>query len=938
MAQEVLIEFLADYTSLDKAIDVLEKTGKVDAAVAQSFKATNAEISRQGQAIKNTASAFKGPIQSIDQLDKKTKQFVKDFINGFQDGINEELKRAKPELDELRKKLDQLDKGGVKATTSLRQELRQLTEEIARAKASGGPVDPIMIKRAGDLKDAIGDANLEIKNAGSDTRGLDNVVGSIAALAGGFSAVQGAVGLFTEDSEELQKVLLKVNSAMALATGIQQIANAVQKEGSLTKLADATATGFQIAAQKLYTFVTGQSTAATLAFKVALAATGIGLAVVGILALVNAFSSATDETEDLTEALENLEKANAGAMRGISRARQEAIALAEEAGKTGSEISRLNIEFLEKEIEKNRELENQQRTAAQESAKNGKIKKEAAEAINKTVEDGIQLQTDLNVAQSQQRKEESDERQQALDDRLKKQKENNEKALQLAREQRAAEFADFKAGKELEVMAAKEGSDEQLALRKELLRAELAIALEGEKLTNNQRKVLIQQFFKDRLQLEKDFNKARNENILSEIASDLNSELQLINLSNERKLELTESLLDVQAGLEIAAANGNAAKIQEIEAKKNRAILEARKASLQAQVDFEISIADSSGGAQRRALERLASNERATLDQRINAIDQLAEKEADSIQKRLDLNQELYDRNLISQEDYSTTSAQLIDAQLKVWEDAEIKRGDISERENERIKQSFVEMIEDTIAILSEVTNIMDGIFSIQAEKENQRLAEQKQKLKDLQEAGSITEKEAITRQKRIDAEERKIKNQQAQRDKQVAVFQALLAIPSAILQGLRTGGPILAAIYGGLAAVQAGIVIARPVPKFSKGKKDRYEGPGIMGDAGAELIQRADGSFHVATKPTLVYVGSRDKIFTHSETKSMIPNIDRSLMRQRDKAADMDFDKMAQAIAKVYKPQPGTNINIDKEFISESVYNGLMKTNYYDRTYTFKR
>lgn len=936
MPQEVLIEFIADYSSLDKAIDVLEKTGKVDTAVAQSFKATNAEISKQGQAIRNTASAFKGPIQSIDQLDKKTKQFVKDFIEGFQEGIREELQRAKPELDALRKKLEETGKAGSASTTSLRQELRLLTEQIATAKASGGPIDANMLKRAGELKDAIADANAEIKNAGSDTRNLDNVVGSISALTGLYSAGTGAVALFGDENEELQKTLLKVNATMAIATGIQQFANAVQKEGSLTKLADVAATTTQIAVQKIYTAVTGRATAATVGFKVALAATGIGLVIVGLLALNEVLKDTTSDMEAATKAIEEqnaaLENTNAFIERNLSIE----LARAELVSKAESDLIRIRGKSLQSQVaalEASNQILTNQRDQVDATSEAWFKLNEQIDKNNETIRN---VNTQIVVASLNLEKQLADEREEAQKERLRKLKEANEKALQSEREAREAAFADFKAGKELEVMAAKEGSDEQLELRKELLRAELAIALEAEKLTNNQKKVLIQQFFKDRLQLEKDFNKARNENILSDIASDLNSELQLISLSNERKLELTESLLDVQAGLEISAANGNAAKIQEIEAKKNRAILEARKASLQAQVDFEISIADSSGGAQRRALERLASNERATLEQRINAIDQLAEKEADSIQKRIDLNQELYDRGLISQEDYSIASAQLTDQQLKVWEDAEIKRGNVTERENERIKQSFVELIEDTTAILSEVVNTLDSLFSIQSEKENQRLAEQKQKLKDLQDAGAITEKEAITRQKRIEAEERKIKQQQAQRDKQIAVFQALLAIPSAILQGLKTGGPILAAIYGGLAAVQAAIVIARPVPKFSKGKKDKYEGPGIMGEAGAELIQRADGSMHVATKPTLVYVGSKDKIFTHTETKSMLPHVDRSLMRQKDKA-EVDYDKLAAAIIKGYKPAPGATINIDKEFISESVHNGLMKTNYFDRYYSSK-
>src|SRR5690606_33184866 len=112
------------------------------------------------------------------------------------------------------------------------------------------------------------------------------------------------------------------------------------------------------------------------------------------------------------------------------------------------------------------------------------------------------------------------------------------------------------------------------------LNAELQIALENEKLTTNQRKLLIQQYFKDRLQLDKDYAAQRNRQALEDIASDLNAELQALNISNERKLELTESALQIQAQLEIEQANGNAAKIIEINAKRDRAIAEARLQSI----------------------------------------------------------------------------------------------------------------------------------------------------------------------------------------------------------------------------------------------------------------------------------------------------------------------------------------------------------------------
>src|SRR5688572_1580835 len=289
MAQEVIIDFIVDDSGLDTAIDQLERMGVIDKKVATAFKSTTAEINKQAAAIKNTSQAVKGPIKSIEQLVKKTKSFVKNFVEGFEEGVNEALDEAGVSMNEFVTALDNAGVKGVKSSTSLRQELKNLTQQIAQAKVNGndlGAEYDELVTKAGKLRDAIKDAGDEISNAGSDTRGIDNVLGSVQALAGGFAVVQGTAALFGDESEELQKTLLKVNAAMAILQGLQAVQNALQKEGSLIKLADVIATKTQIVVQQIYTAVTGRATAATLGFKVALAATGIGAAVILVLALV----------------------------------------------------------------------------------------------------------------------------------------------------------------------------------------------------------------------------------------------------------------------------------------------------------------------------------------------------------------------------------------------------------------------------------------------------------------------------------------------------------------------------------------------------------------------------------------------------------------------------------------------------------------------------
>jgi hypothetical protein len=108
---------------------------------------------------------------------------------------------------------------------------------------------------------------------------LDAALQGIQVGAAGFQILQGAAALAGDENEDLQKTLVKLNAVMAITQGLQQIQNALQKQTALSL-------GLNIAAQKTYTLVVGTSTGALKAFRIALAATGIGLAVIAIAALV----------------------------------------------------------------------------------------------------------------------------------------------------------------------------------------------------------------------------------------------------------------------------------------------------------------------------------------------------------------------------------------------------------------------------------------------------------------------------------------------------------------------------------------------------------------------------------------------------------------------------------------------------------------------------
>lgn len=140
-----------------------------------------------------------------------------------------------------------------------------------------------------------------------------------------------------------------------------------------------------------------------------------------------------------------------------------------------------------------------------------------------------------------------------------------------------------------------------------------------------------------------------------------------------------------------------------------------------------------------------------------------------------------------------------------------------------------------------------------------------------------------------------------------------------------------MGAIAAALAAAQAAIIISKPVPRFFRGKKDSYAGPGEVADMGSEIVER-NGRMFLYTKPTQTYLGANDKVYTAAETKQILHNTNISTTVKQAPAAGFDYDRLGRSI-----PASSISINIDKDFISESVANGLSRTNYMDRRYSSK-
>jgi hypothetical protein len=111
--------------------------------------------------------------------------------------------------------------GGAKSLSELKKEFKE-TQTILSGLTAGSKEYIKTLEKLGGIKDDIGDLNDEIKafNPQGKIAALGNVMGGVA------SGIQGAVGamaLFGVESEETQKMLLKVQAASAFADGIKGI-------------------------------------------------------------------------------------------------------------------------------------------------------------------------------------------------------------------------------------------------------------------------------------------------------------------------------------------------------------------------------------------------------------------------------------------------------------------------------------------------------------------------------------------------------------------------------------------------------------------------------------------------------------------------------------------------------------------------------------------
>lgn len=158
------------------------------------------------------------------------------------------------------------------AAKGLKMELTSLIQQMAYMKTQGQTTSEEyqkMAARAAELKDAMVDAQSEVKNMSSDTAELDATMNAASAASGGMSAVTGTMALMGTTSETATDAQKNLGTAVGIVSGLTAVQNALQKESNLMTGIRTLQTRAATKAEQLDTAAKKKNTAATVGATVA---------------------------------------------------------------------------------------------------------------------------------------------------------------------------------------------------------------------------------------------------------------------------------------------------------------------------------------------------------------------------------------------------------------------------------------------------------------------------------------------------------------------------------------------------------------------------------------------------------------------------------------------------------------------------------------------
>ena len=367
------------------------------------------------------------------------------------------------QLDRLSSKFDEVY-GDILPLTASIGELEDQLYQMALEGKKGTEEFDLLAQEAGRLKKTLQQVDMEVDGLSMTT--ANKLGGALGGVTAGFELVQGAMGAMGAESEKVQEALLKVQSAMAIAQGVQGIRESIPVFKSMAASISQTAVG-----QKLLNVAQIAGAAAMRVLNLVMAANPIGLVVTAVAALSGAFYALTQRVDKaaiaqkefqrqikLTARLSKESQDNLINQAEISnRKTQQAIDIMKAKGATDAEVYNAEREFINQKL---RQMDVQRMSGT-------KLTKEQYKEYTQLIADRKILDAEYSNTLDQKRKENAEKAKADREKQLDEQQESNNKSLELYKErleierQMQADELEWKASEDQKIIDTQKLKDEQ---------------------------------------------------------------------------------------------------------------------------------------------------------------------------------------------------------------------------------------------------------------------------------------------------------------------------------------------------------------------------------------------------------------------------------------------------------------------------------------------
>ena len=955
----------------DNIIIKITTEADLDAAQKQ-LQALTDKMKQQEAAIHDLTDQEKADAASIKEMVTERSKLNKALAEN-QRYYRDEKKAKKDEVAATKASIKELE-NQVKAYKTLHgqngrmvQKLRAIREELQRMEDAGQFGTKAFMDlavAAGKLEDQIGDTQARIRVLSSDTIGLDTAMGVADGLSGAFYVATSAAEVFGSDLEALQEAFYRVQAAMSVVSGVQQIANTINKDSVVSVVAQTAAAKLRERAEAKVAVATAASTAATgaqtiatkLATKaqiglntaiaanplawligiIAVAVAAVAALGVGIYALVKNFTAAGKAQNDYKKAskeLENIQRENAVGqatraqqqqelLRKQSDAQEEELRKAEARNASEIEMAQISLRHAKEkhdaivrynndEIKKNDEeiaqleimVEAKEREAEafrKGSRKQKKAMEELTE-VEQQLAEAKQKNIDLDTEQ-QDAWEAQQEAAKALMQARRQMRLDAEQAnIDLMREGAAKEIAQIKFNYKEQLKAVQGNSKEETALRKALLEKQ------AKEIAEVQRKYALQA---------QETAIQEQKNLLAAMSQYSGTEEDYAD-----QIALTKKIAEAEAQAKIDALDKNVLSEKEYKAQVEAIRLEldntlrdideqeVQRLNENAKRETEILLTEAEARANALSGKEDVEHQKAVWNEYYNArkeqITQNTAFEIEAINRSTDTEE-------VKEQKKTQILAEALAEREALEREASDKTKEIDEEYIQLLKEKMQAVADTFSAVMDYFQQASDLVFeaignNIQAEmdKLDEMYTTDAQEAKENANKKYISEKELADKKAALEMKQAKYAKAQALIN---AGINTALAITSALATvPFLPMGPIAAGIASAMGLAQIAIIASKPIAQYAKGRKGGKGEYALVGEKGPEVMYVPDGASIVPNH----YLGDMD-----AWSKFGVPALPNDMMLQ---TLNIDYDRLGKAVAANIPQQKAVSVNVDRSGVTIS-------------------